>query len=242
MIELTPEEARVLGVLIEKAYTTPEAYPLTLNSLVNGANQKSNRYPVTQYGDDEVLGAINGLKAKGLVVEVHTAGSRTSKYRQEAGQKLGLGKAALVLLAELMLRGPQTIGELRGRASRMQPFETIEQVRGTLEVLIERDPPLIRRLPPPPGSRAEEFMQLLAPDAHPIDPAARSAEPAGQGSATGGPSTQQRVTELELQVTRLERALRNLAEALGESDPLAEEQSTDGSDVPSDQPTDQSAG
>ncbi len=218
MIELTPEEARVLGVLIEKAYTTPEAYPMTLNSLVNGANQKSNRNPVTDYDEDDVLRAITGLKSKGLVVQVDAVGSRTSKYRQEAGQQLGLGKASLVLLAELLLRGPQTLGELRSRASRMQPFETLEQVRDTLQLLIERDPPMIRRLPPPPGSRAELYLQLLAPDAHPVGTTdTESAVPAGAATL------HQRVADLEQQVAQLQQALRRLAQSIGEPDPLAGE-------------------
>lgn len=234
MTQLTPEESRVLGVLIEKAYTTPEGYPMTLNSLVNGANQKSNRNPVTEYDEGDVLRAVNGLKAKGLVVEVHTAGSRTSKYRQEAGQKLGLGKAALVLLAELMLRGPQTVGELRGRASRMQPFETIEQVRATLDLLIERNPPLIRRLPPPPGSRAELFVQLLTPDSQPAEAAYPSDEPipadqpiAPAPSVAIGQPVEQRIAQLEDQLARLTQAVRKLAEALGEPDPLADPQPAD---------------
>lgn len=218
---------------------------MTLNSLVNGANQKNNRNPVTQYDDNDVLRAINGLKAKGLVIQVDSAGSRTSKYRQEAGQKLGLGKAALVLLAELMLRGPQTLGELRSRASRMQPFETIDQVRGTLEGLTERNPPLIRRLPPPPGSRAEEYQQLLSPDANPVDPTDLPDSSAEQSLLVGAPTTRQRIAQLESQVARLEQAVRHLATALGEPDPLADsasaEEQVDAS-LSSEESDDQSAG
>lgn len=239
MTQLTPEEARILGVLIEKAYTTPEGYPMTLNSLVNGANQKNNRNPVTEYDEGDVLRAVNGLKAKGLVVEVHTAGSRTSKYRQEVGQKLGLGKAALVLLAELMLRGPQTVGELRGRASRMQPFETIDQVRATLDLLIERNPPLIQRLPPPPGSRAELFVQLLTPGTQPAGAADPSDAPESADrptvlappAAAAAQPVELRIAQLENQLARLTQAVRHLAEALGEPDPLADSpQPTDPSD------------
>lgn len=232
MIELTADEARILGVLIEKATTTPDQYPLTLNAAMNGANQKNNRDPIVSFDDLRTLEAMNGLRAKGLVVQVDSAGARVPKYRHEAGDKLGLGKASLVLLAELMLRGPQTLGELRGRASRMHPFETLEQVRGILDTLIEREEPLIRRLSPLPGSRAERYMQLLAPDAHPIDgPQAgegASDTPVAAAGATG-PSINQRVAVLEGQVAALESqvatlqaALRKLAAGLGEADPLAD--------------------
>lgn len=212
MMELTFDQARALGVLLEKSMTTPENYPLTLNGLVAGANQKNNRHPVTNLTDAELLAALNGLKGMGLVVEVHTAGSRVSKYRHEAAQKLGLGKAALALIAELLLRGPQTLGELRGRASRMSPFESTTAVRDTLHMLIERDPPLVRHLPPPPGSRADLYMQLLAPDAHALDQTAPAEE---ESAGANGSSLQQRVTALEQQMAEMQQAMQRLEAALG---------------------------
>lgn len=211
MFDLTFDQARVLGVLLEKSMTTPENYPMTLNSLVAGANQKNNRHPVTNLAEKQVLSAVNALKALGLIVEVHTVGSRVAKYRHELGEKLGLGKAALALLAELLLRGPQTLGELRSRASRMSPFESTMAVRDILHMLIERDPPLVRHLPPPPGSRADLYVQLLAPDAHPLDRVGPSDE---ESAAAGGVSLQQRVATLEQQVAELQQAVQRLEAAI----------------------------
>src|SRR5687768_344857 len=161
MIQLTPDEARVLGVLVEKATTTPEQYPLTLNAVMNGANQKNNRDPVTALEEGRVFEALEGLRGKGLVVRSDMAGSRVNKYRHNAGDVLHVRPAELAILAELLLRGPQTLGELRGRASRMQPMESLEVAKGMLSALRERAEPLVRELPPAPGSRAERYVQLL---------------------------------------------------------------------------------
>src|ERR1700733_9998805 len=120
MVQLTPDEARVLGVLIEKATTTPEQYPLSQN----GANQKNNRDPVISMDDNRAFDALEGLRAKGLLVRVNQAGSRVDKFRHSASDVLHARPAELAILAELMLRGPQTLGELRTRASRMQAFES----------------------------------------------------------------------------------------------------------------------
>src|SRR4051812_3562708 len=119
MIQLNPNEARVLGVLIEKATTTPEQYPLSLNALTNGANQKNNRDPVLALSEDEVFEAVEGLRAKQLVIRVDQVGSRVPKFKHAAGDVLRCSGAQLAVMAELLLRGPQTQGELRGRASRM---------------------------------------------------------------------------------------------------------------------------
>src|SRR3954468_12919447 len=157
MIELTADEARVLGVLIEKAQTTPEQYPLSLNGITNGANQKNNRDPVLAMTEDQIYVAAEGLRGKGLAVRVDQPGSRVHKYRHNAIDVLHVRTGELVILAELLLRGPQTLGELRGRASRMHPLETIEVVRGMLTALSTRSEPLVKELPPSPGSRAERY-------------------------------------------------------------------------------------
>src|SRR5579864_727012 len=111
MIELTPDESRVLGVLIEKALTTPDQYPLTLNAVLNGANQKNNRDPVVAIDDACAFEALEGLRVKRLVVRAEMAGSRVNKYRHQAGETLHVRTAELAILAELLLRGPQTLGE-----------------------------------------------------------------------------------------------------------------------------------
>ena len=217
MIELTPDEARVLGVLIEKAFTTPEQYPLTLNAVVNASNQKNNRDPVTAIDDGRAFDALESLREKKLVVRADMAGSRVNKFKHQAGETLHARPGEVAILAELLLRGPQTLGELRGRASRMQPFESIDAVKNMLAAMMTRDEPLARQLPPSPGSRAERYVQLLSPDSHStespsIAPAAASA-PAGDLAS--------RVGTLEAEVAGLRHALRVLAASIGEPDPFA---------------------
>ena len=164
MISLTPTEARLLGVLIEKAQTTPEQYPLSLNAAVNGANQKSNRDPVLALTEDQCFEALEGLRGKGLAVRVDTPGSRVHKYRHHAADTLHARTGELAVLAELLLRGPQTLGELRGRAGRMHPLNSLEETKNLLTALTTRDEPLAKELPPSPGSRTERYAQLLCPE------------------------------------------------------------------------------
>jgi uncharacterized protein len=227
MIQLTADESRVLGVLVEKAQTTPEQYPLTLNQVVSGASQKNNRDPVTSLDETAAFDALEGLRAKGLVVRVDSVGSRTNRYRHNAGEVLRVRPAELALLAELLLRGPQTLGELRGRASRMHPFETLDDVKNMLRALAERDEPMVKEVPPAPGSRAGRYAQLLCPDLHPLEGGEAPADERGAGlesRVTTGASSgvADRVARLEAEVTRLRTALTRLAAAVGEADPLAE--------------------
>jgi uncharacterized protein YceH (UPF0502 family) len=156
--------------------------------------------------DDDALRAVDGLRSKGLASSVSFTGSRVEKYRHNAGDTLGVRAPELALLAELLLRGPQTVGELRGRASRMLPFESIEVVDSVLAVLSQRsDPqsPLVRELPPSPGSRAPRWMQLLCEDLHPISGGASTpaAAPVRAASARVEPD---RVEALEARVAALE--------------------------------------
>jgi uncharacterized protein YceH (UPF0502 family) len=228
MIELTPDEARVLGVLIEKAMTTPDQYPLSLNAVVNGANQKNNRDPIMQMQENDAFTALEGLREKALVIRSDMVGSRVNRYKHSAGEALHARPAEIAILAELLLRGPQTLGELRGRASRMQPFATLDDVKNMLTALATRDQPLVKELPPAPGSRAERYMQLLAPDAHPIVESAQATE--DNSAATAAPlSITTRVATLESEVASLRAVIRKLAESLGEPDPFeAQSQQTQG--------------
>ena len=207
MNTLKPDECRVLGVLIEKAQTTPGQYPLTLNALVSGCNQKSNREPMTSLGEEDVLAALDSLRAKQFAREVLLSGSRVGKYRHNAREGLVVETSELVLLAELLLRGPQSVGELRGRATRMHPLESIEVVETLLEGLISRDPPLVRRLPPTPGTRAKRYTQLLCPDLHPVDvhPTPRT------GSAGPASDLEERVAALETDLASLRLSVERLA-------------------------------
>jgi hypothetical protein len=160
---LNPEEARVLGSLIEKEVTTPEYYPLTLNALVNACNQKSNRDPVVAYDEETVEGAIDSLREKGLAAVVSGAGMRVVKYRERFAEKLNLGRRETALLCVLMLRGPQTVGELHGRTERLHGFADLAEVESVLEQLMGREPdPLAMRLPRLPGTKEPRYAHLLA--------------------------------------------------------------------------------
>ncbi|MBT8486979.1 MAG: DUF480 domain-containing protein [Phycisphaerales bacterium] len=235
MIELSPPACRLLGVLVEKAQTTPSQYPLSLNGLVTGANQKNNREPVLRLTEDQVLHALDELRSKELIREVMLSGSRVQKYRHIARETLGVDTNELVVLAELLLRAPATVGEIRGRASRMHPLESIETTQAVLEHLIGRDEPLVRRLAPAPGSRAARYAQLLCPDAHPISsevsPAAPATSPTTQSPSD---SVSSRLTRLEAEVDALREAVRRLEASAGELESVPDSGSGGLGGIPSD--------
>ncbi len=156
---LTPLEARVLGVLVEKHATVPDTYPLSLNSLVAGCNQKTARDPVLNASESDVLAAIDGLKSQSLVFE--TSGGRVSKYEHNAARGLNVPTAAAALLAALMLRGPQTLAELRANAERLHRFADIASVEAVLNELADRFPPRALLLPRAPGAREPRWAHLL---------------------------------------------------------------------------------
>lgn len=137
---LHPIEVRVLGSLLEKDLTTPEYYPLTLNALQNACNQKSSREPIVNYDETTVAQGLELLRQKQLVMKVSGAGHRVEKFAHRLGETLNLGRRELALLAVLMLRGPQTVGELRGRTERMHPFQDMEEVEHVLQALATREP------------------------------------------------------------------------------------------------------
>ncbi|MFT7463336.1 MAG: hypothetical protein ACI9EF_001680 [Pseudohongiellaceae bacterium] len=179
---LQKAEARVFGVLIEKSMTTPDGYPISLNALVNGCNQKSNRDPVTHLDEQSVSEAVRDLRMNRLATEVSSRSSRVVKFGHNAEERLELDKPSVAILAELLLRGPQTPGELRGRVSRMSPIESLGSLDGLLSQLAARQ--MVVQLSPLPGSRAVRFMQLIAPELH--DPG--SAPTASQPAAPPAPS------------------------------------------------------
>jgi uncharacterized protein YceH (UPF0502 family) len=142
---LHPVEVRVLGALVEKDMATPEYYPLTLNALQNACNQKSSREPVVHYDEETVSQALELLKNKGLAVRISGAGHRVEKFGHRLGEKMNFGRRELALLCVLMLRGPQTVGELRGRTERMHDFTDMEEVERVLETLASLPEPLVAR-------------------------------------------------------------------------------------------------
>ena len=161
---LTDIETRVLGSLVEKQVTTPEYYPLTLNSLTVACNQKNNRHPVTSYSEEQVAQAVESLREKNLAYIFYGSTSRVPKYKHVVPEVLSLNPAELALMCVLMLRGAQTPGELRGSASRFHEFTGLDEVEQTLSGLISRDEPLVVRLPRQPGQKEVRFAHLLSGD------------------------------------------------------------------------------
>jgi uncharacterized protein len=163
VVELNPVEARVIGSLAEKQLTTPQQYPLTLNALVLACNQSSNRDPVVAYDETTIERALSSLKEAGLLRFVHPGkGASATRYRQVLDERLGLDSGSLSVLTVLMLRGPQTLGELRARTERMVDFGNLELLEAELERLGGGTDPLVRRLPRRPGQKEERWAQLLA--------------------------------------------------------------------------------
>ncbi|MBN2445158.1 MAG: YceH family protein, partial [Phycisphaerae bacterium] len=159
---LTELQRRVLGVLIEKALAQPTYYPLTLNALVTGCNQKSNRDPVMELDEATAWDTLEELRKRELASRVLPgAGSRTDRFRHDAGRKLGWSVPQLAIMAELLLRGPQTVGELRTRCARMRKFESVEAVSAELDALAGGDAPVVAMMPRAAGQAAARFRHLL---------------------------------------------------------------------------------
>jgi len=196
---LDADEARVLGALLEKEVTTPEYYPLSLNALLNACNQKSNRDPVVHFDEDTVERALYTLRDKGLLLNVTGAGSRVPKYGHRLAEKLNLGRRELAILCELMLRGPQTLGELRTRAERMHSFDDTSEV----ESVLDRMPELVTRLPRRPGEKEARYAHLLSGPAAAIEESPERAAPPI-------PARPDRFTTLEAEVAQLRQELEDL--------------------------------
>lgn len=206
MRHLTPLEARVLGVLVEKQATVPDTYPLSLNALVAGCNQKTARSPVIEATEAEVLTAIDGLKGLSLVFE--GSGSRVVKFEQNAARVLHLPGAAVALLAVLMLRGPQTSAELRLNSERLHRFADISSVDGFLEELAAKPEPLVVKLNRAPGEREARWAQRLCGEVAQTAARAGSAD-GGAGGADGG-VTAGELSALRAEQTRLAAELAEL--------------------------------
>ncbi len=200
---LADVEIRVLGCFVEKEMTTPDYYPLTLNALTAACNQKSNRAPVVTYDEPTVVRALDRLRHLGLAMQAGSGG-RVPRYRHSLVEKLHLEPEELAVLAELMLRGPQTVGEIRGRADRMHSLESLEEVERILQSLAEREPPFTLRLPRQPGRKECRYMHLLAGEQEPFDAeAAAPAEPATLQVR----AENERISALEAEVAELREEL-----------------------------------
>ncbi len=207
---LSDVEVRVLGALVEKDITTPEYYPLSLNALIHACNQKNNRHPVTSLEEGAVRDALSSLQDKGLAGPAAGADSRVTKYEHRLQEVFNFGRPEIAALCVLMLRGPQTLGELRGRAERMHHFHDLDEVQSALQRLIQREPPLAKVLPRQPGTKEARYAHLLAGEEAQWQPVA-TAEP-GAGVA---PPVPDRISELEHQVASLREEIAGLREELG---------------------------
>jgi len=205
-VDATDVELRVLGCLIEKQRTVPDAYPLSLNSLRLACNQATNRDPVVDYDEETIRVALAGLSRRGWARLASGAGSRVVKYRHLFDEALGLSHAEISILAVLMLRGAQTPGELKGRTERLHPFASLREVDGVLERLIERE--LVARLTRRPGQKETRYRHLLSGDGAAV---AASDDEAEVGN--------ERFAELEARLARVEEQLTSLLESLGRSAP-----------------------
>jgi uncharacterized protein len=199
-IKITEAEVRVLGSLIEKDITTPEYYPMSLNALVNACNQKTNRDPVMQLDEDAVRDALDGLQQQRLAGPARGADSRVTKYEQRLQEVFNFTRAETAVLCVLLLRGPQTPGELRGRTERLHRFETLDDVQSALQKLMQREPPLAKVLPRQPGTKESRYAHLLAGDVF-------ETEMPPQVAASRNAADTERIARLEEEVAELRREL-----------------------------------
>ena len=200
-------EARVLGALIEKDITTPDYYPLSLNALVNACNQKSNRDPVMSLDENAVRDALYSLNEKGLAGAVSSADSRVSKYEHRLQEKFNLARGETAILCVLLLRGPQTPGELRGRTERMFSFNDLSDVQSALQRLMQREGALAKALARQPGTKEARYAHLLCGEVEGADSAAEAV-------VTSASLDGSRITRLEIEVGNLKSEIADLREQL----------------------------
>jgi len=206
---LNDAEVRVLGSLVEKDITTPDYYPLSINALVNACNQKSNRDPVMSLSEETVRQALHSLNEKGLAGTASTADSRVPKYEHRMQEAFNFTRRETAVLCVLMLRGPQTPGELRGRTERMHRFEDLTDVQSTLQKLMTREEPLVKMLPRQPGTKEARYAHLLSGVQANWD-----ALPAPVPETSSQSADRERIGRLEEDVATLQREMAELRQEL----------------------------
>jgi len=199
---LTAIEIRILGSLVEKQLTTPEYYPLTLNALVAACNQKTNRDPVVSYDETIVTAALEGLRERNLVYVFYGAGSRVVKYKHMLPSVYELDPAETAVVAVLMLRGPQTLGEIKDRSGRMYEFTSLAEAQETLDKLTTRDEPLVVRLERQPGQKDARYAHLLA---GPVDTSVLAAVSTRHVANAG--AANEKIVQLETEIAELRAEL-----------------------------------
>jgi uncharacterized protein YceH (UPF0502 family) len=204
-IQLTEVECRVLGALVEKEITTPEYYPLSLNALVNACNQKSNREPVMNLDESAVRQALHSLDGQSIVRSVSASDSRVTKYEHRLQEAFNFYRHEIAILCVLLLRGPQTPGELRTRAERMHPFDDLSAVQSSLQHLMKREPSLVKILPRPPGTKEARYAHLLSGDVEVLETKGEPVPAANTHSLDAG-----RVAHLEEEIAALRKEIADL--------------------------------
>jgi uncharacterized protein len=209
-IILSEVEARVLGCLVEKDITTPEYYPLSLNALVHACNQKSNREPLMNLEVDVVRQALRALGDQ-MLARSASGDSRVAKYEHRLADTFNFTRPETAILCELLLRGPQTPGELRSRAERMHPFEDLSVVQSTLKHLMEREPPLVKLLPRQPGNKEARYAHLLSGDVE-----VREAPQVKESAVSSSAAENGRMVALETEVAGLQKEVSELKRQFAE--------------------------
>ena len=209
-IVLSEIEARVLGCLVEKEITTPEYYPLSLNALVHACNQKSNREPLMNLEEDSVRQALRALGEEALARSA-SGDSRVAKFEHRLSEVFNFTRPETAILCELLLRGPQTPGELRSRAERMHPFEDLSVVHTTLKHLMEREPPLVKFLPRQPGNKEARYAHLLSGDVE-----VRETPMEREVAAPKGAVENSHVAQLEGEIASLKKEMAELRQQFAE--------------------------
>ncbi len=208
---LSEVEARVLGCLVEKEITTPEYYPLSLNALLHACNQKSNRDPLMNLDEDTLRQALRTLGEQALARSASGADSRVAKYEHRLAEAFNFTRPETAILCELLLRGPQTPGELRSRAERMHPFEDLSVVHTTLKHLMEREPPLVKVLPRQAGNKEARYTHLLCGDVE-----VREAPAVKESAFTSSTAEKERISQLESELAGLHKEVTDLKRQFAE--------------------------
>jgi len=207
-ILLNEIEIRVLGALLEKETTTPDYYPLSLNALLNACNQKSNREPVMDLDEGAIRNALDTLQQKNLAGPAKGADSRVTKYEHRLQEIFNFDRREAALLCVLLLRGPQTPGELRGRTERMYRFEDLDQAQSALQQLMRREPPLVKLLPRQPGTKEARYAHLFSGDVEAWEPPTPT--------PVASPSDGGRITQLEEEIANLKREVAELKQQMAD--------------------------
>lgn len=208
---LSQVETRILGSLVEKELTTPDYYPLSLNTLINACNQKSNRDPVMNLDENSVSQALRSLDKEGLAGRADGMDNRVTKFEHRFQEAFNFDRREIAILCELLLRGPQTPGELRSRAERMYRFDDLSQVQSTLQRLAQRDPAVVKVLPRVPGTKEARYAHLLSGDVQ-----TQTSEPAPEASVTPNAGDGDRIARLENEIAGLQNEVSNLKQQLAE--------------------------